>query len=423
MPQAVTTMERVSVRETASDRRRSLLIVLPVAPWPARHNGISIRYYPLINSLAKRHRIDLFVHSEARSSVPNDPLIPRLNRISIQHKIEHPPGIFDRISTLAEALSPFGQPYRFAQYHTDIVRRQLCDFVATRRYDSVLWVVHEYRRLLSSLKTKVTTERTVYDGIDSPYLHHLREHSPHRILSLWRTYDLWKTRRWEQSLLAGVDAAAYISEPDAETSMINGQVPVEVIPNGIYLAGEPRQPPPTPAQPSIGFLGNMGYAPNVQGALQLHEKVFVPLKREIPELRLVIIGREPVAAIRKLASPGVEVTGTVESIWPNVARVGVFVYPMTAGAGLQNKILEAMHAGKPVVTTEICVKSLGAREGEEILVARTDNELRAHTRALIRDPAYARELGLRGKAYVDQMFDLSHVIERFEQFLLPDVTP
>lgn len=414
----MTAMNGTPLKHAAVARRREILMVLPVAPWPARLNGISIRYYPLIEALARRHHVDLFVHSEIRDTVPNDPLIKMLRSVAIEQKTMQPPRALDRVFTLAEALSPFGEPYRFARYHAHHVQRQLWNFTNGHQYDSVLWVMHEYRGILRQLKTRFPDARTVYDSIDSPYLHHLREPQETRAMNLWRNYDLWKTRRWEQSLLEGVDSAAYISKPDAEAAKGSSTARIEVIPNGIYLAEEPPQPPEEPSGPSIGFLGNMAYTPNIQGALELHAKVFAPLKQEIPGLKLVIIGRDPVRAVRALAGPDVDVTGTVNSIWPHIASVGVFVYPMTAGAGLQNKILEAMHAGKPVVTTEICLNSLGAREGEEILVGRSDEELRAHTRTLLLDREYARELGRRGKAYVDRTFDLTQVINQFERFLI-----
>lgn len=195
-----------------------------MAPWPARHNGISIRYYPIIEALSQRHDIDLFVHSETRDEVPDDPVTQGLRRVRLQSKNQHPPAIGDRIATLSEALSPFGQPYKFARYHADEVLRQLREFIDGQRYDSVLWVLNEYRRLLARLKPDLHGARTLYDSIDSPYLHHLREPAPHGAARLWRTYDLWKTRRWERTLLTGVDAAAYISKPDAQASM-NGVPP------------------------------------------------------------------------------------------------------------------------------------------------------------------------------------------------------
>ncbi len=401
-----------------SDKPKSILMVFPLAPWPARDNGVSIRYYPVLESLSKRYDIDVFVHSEPRDIVPDDPVARSLRRLAIQYCDRSRPGLADRTLTIMEMLSPFGQPYQFARYHSAPILRKLREFISGQRYDSALWVMHEHRHLLKRLNSQLNGTHTVYDGIDSPYLHYMRESPPGGLRSLYRAFDLWKTRRCERSLLKGVDAAAYISAPDAMASRGGTASNAEVIPNGIYLEGEEIAAPAQPIGPSLGFLGNMGYSQNVRGALRLYENVFLPLKREFADLKLVVIGRSPVAEVTALSGPDVEVTGTVDSIWPHIARVSAFVYPMVGGAGLQNKILEAMHAGKPVVTTEICLKSIGAREGEEILVGRSDEELRAHTRTLLKNPGYARDLGKCGKAYVDRTFDMPKVLQRFEQFII-----
>ena len=393
-------------------------MVFPLVPWPARDNGVSIRYYPVLESLSRKHEIDVFVHSEPRSTAAEDPIVRALRRVAIQTKDNSPPQLKDRILTTMEMLSPFGRPYQFARYHSDRVLQRLREFVAGQRYDSVLWVMHEHRHLLKRLDSEFDGVRRVYDGIDSPYLHYSRELSPGGLMSLYRSFDLWKTRRWEASLLNGVDAAAYISAPDAAASAASGRSRVHVIPNGIYLEGEEISTPAQPGGSVLGFLGNMGYPQNVRASIRLYEMVFVPLKKELADLKLMIIGRAPIAEVKALAGPDVEVTGTVESIWPFIARVNVFVFPMIGGAGLQNKILEAMHAGKPVVTTEICLKSIGAQEGKEVLIGRNDEELRAHTRALLENPAYAQDIGMHGKDYVDRTFDMSQVLPRFEQFLL-----
>ena len=393
-------------------------MIFPLAPWPAREHGISIRYYPVLEWLSRRHDIDVFVHNEPRRELPEDPIVGVLRRVAVRHNDRSPPRLTDRILTVSEMLSPFGRPYQFARYHSDLVLRGLREFVAGRRYDSVLWVMYEYRHVLEQLASEFDGARRVYDGIDSPYLHYSRESPPRGLMSLFRSFDLWKTRRWERSLLGGVDATAYISAPDAANSAAEGAARVHVIPNGIYLQGEEIPAPAQPAGESLGFLGNMGYSQNVRGSLRLHETVFLPLKKEFLDLRLMIIGRSPVAEVQALAGPDVEVTGTVASIWPYIARINVFVYPMVGGAGLQNKILEAMHAGKPVVTTEICLKSIGAEEGKEVLIGRSDEELRAHTRTLLKNPKYAQDLGMRGKEYVDRTFDMSQVLPRFERFLI-----
>ena len=409
-----------SILQTHTYSRRSILIILPVAPWPARFNGISIRYYPIIESLSKRHNIDLFVHSEPRDSIPTDVITQHIRRSHIQHLCALPPTIRDRTTTLLESLSPVGQPYRFARYNSARIRNSLLEFCSNAHYDSVLWVMHEYRSVYDKVMPHISGERFLYDSIDSPYLHHLRELSALSNARPWQRYDLWKTRRWERTLTDGLDGIAYISTPDAQAAAPHAKTRTVIIPNGIYLAGEPTDIPSRGDAPSIGFLGNMAYPPNIVGAIRLHKKIFSPLKREIARLRLMIIGRDPDSSILSLEAPDVEITGTVPLIWPHIANVSVFVYPMTSGAGLQNKILEAMHAGKPVVTTEICAESLGAQEGREILVGRSDRELLSHTRDLLMNPEYARNIGLQGKSYADRTFDMPKVVRLFEEFLLPN---
>lgn len=405
---------------TAVDARKSILMAFPHAPWPARANGISIRYYATLEALSRRHDIDVFVHSELRDEVPDDPLVHAFRKVAVERNVTRPPELGDRFATLLEAASPFGRPYVLACYHSTYVMGRLRELTAGQRYDCVVWVSARRRELLRRLAPQLRGARLVYDSIDSPYLHYCREDRPAGLPGLWRVYDLWKTRRWERSLLRGVDSTAYISVPDATAALDGGEDRVEIIPNGVYLVGEDLHEVKGGTGMTVGFLGNMSYRHNVRASLRLHEKIFSPLKTELPELELLIIGRTPSPDVSALAGPGVQVTGTVESIWPYVARVSVFVYPMLGGAGLQNKILEAMHAGKPVVTTENCLKSIGAREGWEILVGRSDEELREHTRALLTQPDYAREIGMRGKAYVDRTFEMSQVVRHFQRFIFPD---
>lgn len=412
-------MRQRSAARAAVGGSKSILMVFPHAPWPARANGISIRYYAALEALSRRHEIDVFVHSEMRDEVPDDPLVRAFRRVVVERNVTRRPRFGDRLLTLLEAASPFGRPYVLACYHSEYVLRRLRELMAGQRYDCVLWVAARRRELLRRLEPQLRGARLVYDSIDSPYLHYCREDHPTGVRGLWRAYDLWKTRKWERSLLRGVASTAYISVPDATAALEEGAARAEVIPNGVYLVGEDLREGAPQTGMTVGFLGNMSYRHNVRACLRLHEKIFMPLRSELPELKLFIIGRSPDPEVSALSGPDVEVTGTVTSIWPHVAAVSVFVYPMLGGAGLQNKILEAMHAGKPVVTTENCLKSIGAREGLEILVGRSDEELREHTRTLLTRPDYARELGMRGKAYVDRTFEMSEVVRRIQRFVIP----
>ena len=129
---------------------------------------------------------------------------------------------------------------------------------------------------------------------------------------------------------------------------------------------------------------------------------------------MLIIGRDPVPSIRQLDDgAAIKVTGTVENIWPYVASVNVFVLPMFEGTGLQNKILEAMFAGVPVVTTSIAAAGLGATSGEQLLVADSDEEIAAQAIKLLRDPGYANRLADEARTFVMREFAWPAILPRY----------
>ncbi len=396
--------------------RKSILMVFPLAPWPARAHGVSIRYYPVIEKLAEHYDIDMAVLGDDRGEVPDDPVVAKLRTLRVEHFNRNvKPGIFDRVATLAESFGPFGAPYCLAQYRSGEVRKFITRFLDERKYDSVLWVGYDFRRVLNQLLPRLQKSRVVYDNIDSIYLHLSRTRSACGVKRLFESYSLWKTKRFERKLTEGVKSV-YISQTDAAAAFDGVNAESAVIPNGILT--DDFRIGSLDVNPCIGFLGHMGYGPNIDGALRLHREVFLPLRDSIPNLKMRIIGRYPDPKIQALAGPDITVTGEVENIWDHIAKVNVFVFPMRSGAGLQNKILEAMYAGKPVVTTEICRSSVEAVHAEQIYAANTTREIVAYTKMLLENPTAANWLAENGKRYVSERYYLPRVIDSFERLLV-----
>jgi len=171
--------------------------------------------------------------------------------------------------------------------------------------------------------------------------------------------------------------------------------------------------------PSIGFLGNMGYPPNIEAAHWLHEKVYLPIRKEFPGLSLIVIGKDPVDSVKQLgAEPGVVVTGTVENIWPYINSVDVFVFPLLRGAGLKNKILEAMAAGRPVVTTAIGNEGIDAVDGKDIAIRGTPEEFRMEAIRLLRSVDARRAMGDSARRFVKDRFSWERILTRYEEIVL-----
>ena len=156
--------------------------------------------------------------------------------------------------------------------------------------------------------------------------------------------------------------------------------------------------------PSLLFVGQMDYLPNIDAVVSFAHRVLPRLRREFPDLELCIAGRNPVAAVRRLeALPGVAVTGEVADVGPHLARAWVSVAPVQIARGVQNKVLEAMAAGVPVVASAAVVAGLadsGVRDGEELLSAADDQAMGDAVARLLRSPADRRRLGAAGRERV-----------------------
>ncbi len=151
------------------------------------------------------------------------------------------------------------------------------------------------------------------------------------------------------------------------------------------------------------FTGSMGYWPNVDAVCWFVQAMLPGLRRQFPQLRLHVVGREPARAVRALASEAVVVTGAVDDVRPYLQHAAAVVAPVRLARGIQNKVLEAMAMAQPVVTTEACARAVGAGAAEGLLAAADAEGLVQRLVDLLRRPPdEVRRLGLAAREFVSQ---------------------
>jgi glycosyltransferase involved in cell wall biosynthesis len=192
-----------------------------------------------------------------------------------------------------------------------------------------------------------------------------------------------------------------------------------VVPNGINIPSGISKEPISLPSPNIGFLGNMGYSPNVEAVEWLYKEVFSPLREIHPELTLVVIGRYPSPSIRTLGEkPGVIVTGAVDDIWEYINAIDLFLFPLLRGAGLKNKILEAMYAGRPVLTTNIGNEGIDAVDGRDLVICRTPDDFRREASRLQGSPRERARIGASAHTFVEKNFSWDGILRDYEDVVL-----
>jgi len=253
----------------------------------------------------------------------------------------------------------------------------------------------------------VTTTPIVFDAVDSITLlfEQAATRAPHLSQRLTARLDLERTRRFEASLPRRFartlttsererDAFIRLAGPDVSDRIVT-------IPNGVDT--EYFQPSDAaPHTPTVLFTGKMSYHANVAAALRLVRDIMPRVWQTQPDAVVVIAGKDPPADIQALtADRRVSVTGFVDDLRPYFARARVAVAPLVYGAGIQNKVLEAMACGVPVVTTTDASRAFAARVGSDVLVAETDDDFGRHILRLLEDDAAQEACGRAGRHYVE----------------------
>lgn len=194
---------------------------------------------------------------------------------------------------------------------------------------------------------------------------------PRRLYSAWTVRQL---ERLEQSILrTGFGHVVCSDREQRELHRIAPAARIAVIPNGVDTTYFAEAGPPG-RRHRIVFVGLMGYYPNIEAAVSFTHNIWPRLRKHLPGYTLTFVGANPVPAVTALRNvAGVEVTGTVPDVRPYYREALAAIIPLRTGGGTRLKILEAMAAGVPVVSTVLGAEGLSVEPGKNILLADVDD--------------------------------------------------
>ena len=221
-----------------------------------------------------------------------------------------------------------------------------------------------------------------------------------------RHFDLFKLRRLERYAARRFPHQVLCSEDDAAILRHrHGDLDFGVVPSGYDEEQFHASDPPPPRDPGrVLFLGSMDYGPNVDAVRWFVSACLPALRARRPGVVLEVIGRHPGPEVRSLAGEGVVVTGEVPEVPSHLERCAVFLVPLRIGGGTRLKLVEALALGAPTVSTTIGAEGLGLEHGKHLLLADDPPALVDAVDRLLADPAAARALGERGRAFAHDRY-------------------
>lgn len=379
--------------------KKNILYLTTRFPFP-KTKGDKLRAYHHIKELSKKHNIFLLTLTES----------------------EKDQQYFDQMRPYCKIIVPI----QLNQTHSKI-RRFLAHFS---------WVPSQIGYFYSIRMLRILPKLILANDIDTLFCQLIRGGQfAKKISNVWKVIDfvdafslnlkrniktepfyrmpvyfirMLKTFKYEQRMLKCFDKAIIISKTD-KAALQNEEI--EVIPNGVSQNLN-ILPIVKKVEKSIIFTGNMDYWPNEDAVTFLVEKI-VPLIDK--DIRIYLVGINNNPKVHKFASDRVTVTGHVKSIFEAIQKATVAVCPMRLGAGQQNKVLEAMAAGVPVVLTSVANSGISATDC--VLESDDPAEFASYINRLMKDPN--ERLILRNNAlnFIKSQYHWPQLVNQMQEVL------
>ena len=372
-----------------------ILVVYPYIPFPV-DRGTYQRTFHLLRALARDHEVDLLALSEKGERMEQKQVFAGFCRRVEFVPFAHPawPRLFpDRL------LNPF--PTTVRHWQVPGVGEAIHRFAAGQHYGLAhvcdIVMAQYFFGELGHLPLAVDRSR-----VDLQFQLAQREvmsRGVRQALLDWE--NLAKLKRFERRV-ARRAAVEVVCGPDDEVFIrerISRELAIQVVTNGVDLDYfTPGMPPePRAAAPTVLFCGAMDYTPNVDALRWFFAEMHEPLRRRIPDLRVLIVGKSPAAEVQAYAQrPGVTVTGSVPDVRPYYRSAWLQIVPLRIGGGTRLKIPESMAMGTSVVSTTIGAQGLGLRHEHDLLLADTPEAFVRETARALMDPALRSHLEREG---------------------------
>ena len=380
-----------------------ILYFSPRECWP-RDTGAKLRDYYLASQLAARCTVTylgLRDPSEASSEPP-----PAESGFAAYHSAARESTY--TVSKLVRGLiGP--TPLTVLNYSSARVSRILAEILQAGSFDAIQMEGVHLSAYLPVIRSAASRPLILADwhNIESEILHRYSQvnPSPIRRAYAWRTANLLE--RAETRFLAACDVHTVTSERErGRLQARNASAEIHVIPNGVdvqyFGAQVPDQGSP---RTNLLFAGSMDYSANVDAVVWFVNNIWPELNQEHPALSFTIVGRDPTAEVRALAADRVNVTGTVPDVRPYYSGALAAVVPLRIGSGTRLKILEAMAAGIPVISTRLGAEGLDLEDGTNILLADSAGEMIAAVNRLATSPELWLRLSRSGREMVSRSYD------------------
>ena len=401
--------------------RRRLLMLTHRVPFPP-DRGDRIRSWNILKHLAKTNQMflgcvsDEPVASDTRAKL--DAICERISIASIGSKTKW---------VRAGISASRGRSLTEGLFWSPALDRTLEHWSQEQQFDAVIVYCSSMLRYARRSHLNTTPHFVDLVDVDSQKFYEYADNAKLWKQAIYRI-EAHRVQRLEHEAVRLAKAVTLVSDAEAEvlcSTLQPGEHPVHGIANGVDIEYFIPQQPANPAKdcdkiktPKLVFVGVMNYPPNVEALCWFAANVWPDLKQNYPDAELEIVGKHPSSEVLHLAKhDGIHVTGAVPDVRSHVMKADIVIAPLQIARGIQNKVLEALSMGKPVIASPKASHGINASHNEHLLIANTPKEWLKSISACCDSSDLRQKLSLNGRKLICDQYTWQATLGKFDELL------
>lgn len=391
-----------------------ILMLCNKSPWPKREGG-PIAMHAMISGLMQAgHTVKVLAANTNKYNIDPE-TIPAdfkektlIEFIDMDLSLSVPGAIFNYLA---------GRSYHVSRFHTKAFEQKLIEILKKDTYDIIqlemlymatyLDVIRKYSKAPVVLRAH---------NIEHKIWQRVAENCPNPVTRLYLNHLYRALRRFEIGILNKMDGIVAITPVDARNlDRLSHSTNIISIPFGINLETLPEKPV-QPEEASLFHIGTMNWFPNEESIKWLIAEVWPKVTKRLPEIELHLAGRYMPEWLKKLDVPRITVDGEVPDVWEYMQRFSIMVVPLFSGSGIRIKIVEAMAAGKAIITTAIGAEGINYENGQHLIIAKDANSFTDAIVRLCNDKELRISLGENARKLIAKEHDNNKLMEKLTAF-------
>jgi len=389
-----------------------ILIAAPRFPYPLdKGDRLTIfNYLKYFHSIG--FKVTLAVFYEKNSELDNIDKIEGFCDKLIPVKLKRTTAVFNVLKNLFAKI-----PFQISYYQNSEYRKKINELIKKEKYD--LLYAHTIRMAPYIKDIDMPKVCAMQISMALNY-RRLKEKSNNIFKKFFYTIEWKLVKKYEYDITFKFDKCFLISKYDREEIEKSGDELKNIFynPHGVdHVYFKPDLSIEKETN-SLIMTGNFGYYPNADAILYFYNEIYPLVLNKIPDIKILVVGKNPPSELLNLKSDNFVVTGMVDDLRPYLNKACVGIDPLRIGAGLQNKVIEAMSMALPVVATSAANEGIMAKDGEEILIANSKEEYAEKIISILNSENKRKEISEKARTFILREYTweyfLSELVDQFK---------